>query len=674
MSNQQQIRLLPLRLYRGRFRAISGTTFGENVPDEWLLRLIRRSCDQVSAEVEIGARIFRTQVHRPVDNLDVAYVEVDDAGVPVGADNGVLSRVAVRIAQYARRTADRWRHGEGMTNDTRPALDAWFVPPRLEAIEEQGPYELSGDLAWTQISEHARVVILGAAGAGKTSLLRRMVFEAARDAAGSTIPVYLQLRNFPLGDLTADGVARFLATDDMADIALAMEQPSITRRILLLLDGLDELPSEADRASAIRGIQQLCSRLPEVRVAITSRDAEYRWDLPDFAHFRVLPFDDSQIAQWTYHFVAHGSSVSAWCAFNDELYNSPARDLLTNPLLLSYTTSARSRHSLALSDTSSVVSRCLDVMIDEWDDVRGVTRPWRRSDLSSRQITTMLAELSAQCVEQDRSDFSLDDINRLWKRSVGLSRSPIVFIAACSSIGLVRPVSENRFAFTHHTIQEYLAARTVLDWSDRSHDIIGERGVQSTLARVWMYACGLSSDATPLLENVTEHADLEAWQSVLLVLGALSQQVIASRPAIDRCGALIVDYLESVLQEVEGTSLEDLPAGYRSENLRAVWAMSLVGPSRVLDGSPHLEEIIRVLHQTRDGSARHVIQDHLGRSRLECVRRLGESLEYPGRLSIERFDRDSTTGLKIVIARSQSRFGVPERVSHASVQDQFDTE
>lgn len=152
-----------------------------------------------------------------------------------------------------------------------------------------GPHLLTGEYAtihemFTRRLPCHRLIVLGRAGGGKTSLALRL----ARDllthrTPGDRVPVFLPLASWdPEDDLYA-WVARRLIRDhpvlerstagplgtDPVPLSAALVE---NEHLLLILDGFDEIP-EPSREKALIGINGLGDHVP---VVVTSRTDEYR--------------------------------------------------------------------------------------------------------------------------------------------------------------------------------------------------------------------------------------------------------------------------------------------------------------------------------------------------------------------------------------------------------------
>jgi hypothetical protein len=176
------------------------------------------------------------------------------------------------------RIHDPWPMPVRLVPTELPLMDQWNVIHR--APTTRTPIELTGTVGDVQeIFERipsGRMVLLGPGGAGKTTTALRLAAALAQSwQSGQPVPVVVPLAQW---DATAVSLQDWLVRWLSENIPLLVNRQSSTRelvnegRLLLVLDGLDELPQGA-RPKAIIAINR--SLVPKQRLVLTSRPAEY---------------------------------------------------------------------------------------------------------------------------------------------------------------------------------------------------------------------------------------------------------------------------------------------------------------------------------------------------------------------------------------------------------------
>jgi len=638
-----------LRRERGCFRD-SGERDGVEDPrlQSALRRELSRSCERTTDIAEIRGRLYATSLYTSAAEPDVAYAETDHDGVPTDAPPVLLR--GPQLVDYADRITSKCRVSDALTPDLRIPLDAAFVSPRFEKQGPAGPEEIS----WERLADHARVVILGEPGAGKTSSLRRLALEATWDRLGAadTVPIFVQLRDFPIDDLTVAGVTRLLRGERVPEPDLEFREPLLAARLLLLIDGLDELSTDGERTTVLENLRELCVQAPRVRVVLTSRDSTYRGELDDFVHLRLLPFDDTRIAQWAFQYLALNEPTRSWSGFVDNLTDDARlRDLVRNPLLLALTTSLSCKYPYESNDVAGLLGKCVEVLLHDWDAARGIAR-WRHSAVTPRQIVALLSPLSALLAAERRDEFTVDDVRRVTRDHVGFRVSPMVLLSACHTSGLVQDIGTEHWRFTHRALEDYLAAsQLVRRTDDLDENFLTLFGAWAD-RDVWTISCGLASDAGDLLRGALDLQRASAPTAAAIMLAqALAQEVSASRDVVDRCCDLITRTMEAGLQglalvESDRASVPPVTDSRRS----VVWAVGLVcdDPDRDLT---MISRLLSVVHRARSGTAGAMLAEGLASSKVPAVRRVAEALSCDGRWRDTTIENQGRTEFWIMVTR-----------------------
>jgi formylglycine-generating enzyme required for sulfatase activity/energy-coupling factor transporter ATP-binding protein EcfA2 len=230
--------------------------------------------------------------------------------VPLAAETLPEARDALK------RRLGRW--GSAGQDDTASAEAEWAAPASTER------------LAMQELLRHGeRLAVIGAPGCGKTTVLQHVAWtlaealttgkpELAAEALGLTgelpLPIYVPL------SLYADHRRRFAEHSDprQRQLATFINHYLIERQaglnlpndffatllnqgqhVMLLLDGLDEVPNEDERALVSQAVRDLTSGREHIRLVVTSRTQAYQGKAVlgrDFRVVRVLPLEPEHVA------------------------------------------------------------------------------------------------------------------------------------------------------------------------------------------------------------------------------------------------------------------------------------------------------------------------------------------------------------------------------------------
>lgn len=190
---------------------------------------------------------------------------------------------------------------------------------------------------------HRAVAVLGEPGSGKSLLLRQLArHHLARLARGdrhALVPVYVKLATYTDRDggrpaALLDFLRRSLATGPARERYVARELDVLLaeRRLLVLLDGMDEMP-RADFAARAARARQLVDR-HQCRVVLTCRERDFeRAQLP-VLEVRVRPFSNRQIAAHLVTVVGCSAPVARQEARVLTALHHPLAHVIRNPLNL----------------------------------------------------------------------------------------------------------------------------------------------------------------------------------------------------------------------------------------------------------------------------------------------------------------------------------------------------
>jgi GTPase SAR1 family protein len=228
----------------------------------------------------------------------------------------------VRVMRNRCFNFERFFRGSPMNRLTKQSFIPQVLGEEIKALDELTPTQTVTKEVIRDLEEalelHRRIAVVGPAGRGKTSLLYWVVqtrLAALQDGGAFRIPLYLALRELNRfgGDLES-----FLQHEFSDDVREWIHHKLRSGRVVLLLDGLDEVPRNnrqefASVGGAISGLVRTL-RTTEAQIVLTCREPiyneldeqlaelKYSGDAEGFVKMELKQFDRSQIARYVRQF------------------------------------------------------------------------------------------------------------------------------------------------------------------------------------------------------------------------------------------------------------------------------------------------------------------------------------------------------------------------------------
>lgn len=386
------------------------------------------------------------------------------------------------------------------------------------------------------LRENGGLVVLGDPGAGKTTLLKFLALALASgqgEALGlkGRLPALLPLAAYANvlaeKDVRLDRFIARYAEERGIDLPLGplLEQAFAQGRVLLLLDGLDEVRDPGLRHTVIERVIRDCysaQRGAGNKLVLTSRIVGYRDIRPQaegLAECTLVDFEDEEIAVFVEKWTAAVERMAAGdlpLAVRDaerereELLdatrrNSGVRSLATNPLLLTIL-AVMKRQGVALPERRvELYQTYIEALLRSWNLVRSLAGRSSR-DLDLVETLKVLAPLAlwmhqispgVGLVKEWDLHLELERIYREERGSTDPEKETRRFLEDVREhAALLLDRGGRQYGFIHLTFQEYLAAMA-----------LAQKGQQ---------------EIAPVVDELAKHIGEATWHEVsLLTIGYL---------------------------------------------------------------------------------------------------------------------------------------------------------
>ncbi len=322
------------------------------------------------------------------------------------------------------------------------------------------------------------LMVLGGPGAGKSTFLRKMGLEALKGKRGgfthTCIPVLIELKTLASNDIDIEkiiteefDVCGFPSADEFT--AKALEQG----KLLILLDGLDEVPTQ-NLNEAITRIQNFVDSYHQNRFIVSCRTAAYHSSFRRFSDVAMADFDDTQIQQfinnWFHSETDKQAKTGKKCwDLLQKSENSAAKELAHTPLLLTFLCLVYDRSQNFPDNRSVLYKKALRILLEEWASEKRIQNTIYQG-LHTELEEILLSEIAYTNFESDRLFFSQRDIVQQIKTFLASNLNAPqhldgekVLQAIAIQQGILVERAEDVFSFSHLTLQEYLTAQYIDD-------------------------------------------------------------------------------------------------------------------------------------------------------------------------------------------------------------------
>jgi hypothetical protein len=436
-----------------------------------------RSSEDAQFETE-----YRRSIARKLDRLEL-----------FGATLSAFSRrYALSVAYISLTVRKEPTSSDQIVESPSTSLNA-NEPSEEDGLEESSTQRVENALGYAR----QRVLISGEAGSGETTLLQWLSVMAARKefsgglrAWNDRIPVYLPLRRY-----ASTKPSTFPRPEQFLDLVLPnlidftprtwMYRLLKSGRALLLLDGMDELPSPS-RAIFMDWLTDILHDFPDVTVVVTSRPAavEREW----FQRYEIQSFElqpmslrdiKSFINQWHSAIakdIKEDDELASLARFRESLKlivdeRRAIRLLATNPLMCALICALhRDRRAQLPRDRLELYRIALEMLLERRDKERQVPE---REDmrLTYREKEIILQDIAYWLIRNGQSDTTISEmairIAKVLPHIPEVRRVPAHILSyLIERSGVLRSPTEGHIDFLHRSFQEYLAAKAAVEGSD----------------------------------------------------------------------------------------------------------------------------------------------------------------------------------------------------------------
>lgn len=321
------------------------------------------------------------------------------------------------------------------------------------------------------VEQHARLMLVGNSGAGKTKFLHYLATQCAEGKfQPHRVPILIQLRHFA----NAPEQPEFLAYIAQSFEAFGVENADTKvaelldrGEALLLLDGLDEV-RDRHLEHVLNQINDLSDRAVSSWIVVTCHTGARDRFLSKFTATEIVDFKASDIAKFVHGWFKSENLAKAQRFVQLLESNKPARRLSTNPLMLKLLCQV-------FQENMTLPTDCCELCEGGIHNLLKQPRKIKTSISLHRQID-LLSHLAFINYAQDRDWISHNDLQQniqhyatyLSESALDRSPNPTQIINEPEFIDLLTTEHgllskhEEAYEFSHVLLQQYLVAREMV--------------------------------------------------------------------------------------------------------------------------------------------------------------------------------------------------------------------
>ncbi|MBD1858853.1 MULTISPECIES: TIR domain-containing protein [Leptolyngbya] len=326
------------------------------------------------------------------------------------------------------------------------------------------------DEGMTVANRNNRLLILGKPGAGKTTFLKHLAVDCSKERfQPDLIPVLIELRRIRSTNWKLlDAISEQLELSSQQTEKL-LEQG----QLLILMDGLDEVPSSLFRGDVQRQVCELAqkSQYASNRFILTCRTQIITGEMPQgFTAVEVADFTSEQVQRFVENwFRASGSTEheawQQWQTFASEIDKNPAlKELTVTPVLLSLMCWVFEDTGDLPTQAASLYDKGINLLLERWNELKEIPE-WEIGNEVYRALTLeqkkqLLTKLAAWKFEHPENFVLFEQNSLIWQiakfvRRNNLRDGEAVLRAIEAQHGLLVERADQLWSFSHLTFQEH---------------------------------------------------------------------------------------------------------------------------------------------------------------------------------------------------------------------------
>lgn len=286
-----------------------------------------------------------------------------------------------------------------------------------------------------------RIVLLGDAGYGKSTELKKLAEEFINEKNQDFIPILIELNTY-VNEEIKDIICIKIGED-----SLSLLEHNRANLVFLF----DEFDQVLDKEKATRKIKNFVEIYSESTFVISCRTNFYSGQFEEFNNFVILPFTYEQISAYAVAILKDRANI-----FIESLSNSPLIEVAKNPFALDQLIRIFEKDGNIPDKHSYIISRMISIFLE--NDADRLNKYELKQRYPVAEIRKDLAYKSLVMETLQKNYVSIEEFNKILQDNF---KSQV--IAELSLIKKAFPKDGYVIQFLHNNFQEYLGAEVLYD-------------------------------------------------------------------------------------------------------------------------------------------------------------------------------------------------------------------
>ena len=279
-------------------------------------------------------------------------------------------------------------------------------------------------------------------------------------------------------------------------------------KVLIIIDGFDELNYKKHREIVIKEIQELANYMENSKLIVTSRTSDFNYSIENIHVYELCSLDENQIELFAEKWLGDKSKANDFIV---AVRHSPFSDTTIRPLTIAHLCAIYERIGKIPEKPKTVYKKVINLLLEEWDEQRNVKRISKYASFEIDRKFEFLSIIAYYLsVKSKKSSFTKETLINAYLQiyeNFDLEKQE------CSNVvqeiethtGLFIQSGFDLYEFAHKSLQEYLTAEYIV----KLPFLPDERHILQSLPNELAIAVSISSNPSNYLTELVQNRFLK---------------------------------------------------------------------------------------------------------------------------------------------------------------------